>query len=85
VKILIEMVPEHYDGLLTKCHDAWLAEYATLKRGVITSRAVEGAQRRMIAILCETHQARNLLVIARSLNSPAVEDIKRALGYPPEH
>jgi hypothetical protein len=85
VKILIEMLPEHYDGLLTKCRDTWLAEYATLKRGVITSRCVDGAQRQEIAILCETHQARNLLVIARSLNSPAVEDIKKALGYPPEH
>jgi hypothetical protein len=85
VKILIEMAPEHYDGLLTKCRDNRLAEYTALINGVVPHRQVAGVQRREIAILCETHQARNLLVIARSLNSPVVEDIKKALGYPREH
>ena len=36
MKILIDMSPEHYDGLLNKCIDAW-AEYATLKNGWLSA------------------------------------------------
>jgi hypothetical protein len=78
VKILIELAPEHYDGLLNNCRDTRVPEYAILKSGVM----VRYAGRRQVEILCETHQARNLLVLARSLQSPAVDDIKRALGFP---
>ena len=78
MKILIEMSPEHYDGLLEKCAH-WLPEYSILKNGVIVHRQVEGKERRMIAILCRELQAYTLLHAARTLYSPAADDIKRAL------
>lgn len=80
MKILIEMSPEHYDGFLSKCFDTWLLEYTILKNGVVIRREIEGAERRRIAILCEKHQAHNLLVLARSLQPPVVEDIRKALN-----
>lgn len=80
MKILIDMSPEHYDGFLTKCHDTWLPEYSILKNGVVIRRQIDGAERRRIAVLCEMHQAYNLLVLARSLRSPVAEDIRKALG-----
>ena len=79
MKILIDMSPEHYDGLLNKCIDTWPAEYATLKNGVVIRRQIEGAERQRIAILCEKHQAHNLLILARSLQSPVAEVIRKAL------
>jgi hypothetical protein len=78
VKILIEMAPEHYNGLLNACRDAWLSEYNILKKGVV----VRQGNRRQILIPCEKHQAHHLLVVARSLKSPAVEDIRIAIDFP---
>jgi len=49
---------------------------------MVVSGEVAGALHRRIAILCEEHQARNLLALARSLQSPAVEDIEKALAAP---
>lgn len=77
--ILIEMSSEHYDGLM-KGIDSSLPEYAILKNGVVVSGEVGHAVLRRIAILCEAPQARSLLVLARSLNSPAVEDFEKALN-----
>ena len=79
MKILIDMSTEHYDGLLNKCIDTWPAEYVTLKNGVVIRRQLEGVERRRIAILCEKHQAHNLLILARSLQPPVVEAIRKAL------
>lgn len=85
MKILIEMSPEHYDGFLTKCRDTWLLEATILRKGVAICQQIEGAQQRKIAVLCELHQAHNLLVIARSLKLPVAEEIRKALGIPPDH
>ena len=79
MKILIDMSTEHYDGLLKKCIDTWPAEYVTLKNGVVIRRQIEGVERRRIAILCEKHQAHNLLILARSLQPPVVEVIRKTL------
>ena len=79
MKILIDMSTEHYDGLLNKCIDTWPAEYVTLKNGVVIRRQIEGVERRWIAILCEKHQAHNLLILARSLQPPVVEVIRKTL------
>jgi len=73
------MTPEHYDEFLNKCVDTSLPEYAILKTGVVLHRGVGGAERRLIAILCEVHEARKLLVLARTLHSPAAADIRLAL------
>ena len=72
----------HYNGFLDKGIDPSLPEYAILKNGMVVSGEVAGAVRRRIAILCKEHQARNLLALARSLQSPAVEDIEKALVAP---
>ena len=79
MKILIDMSTEHYNGLLNKCIDTWPAEYVTLKNGVVIRRQIDGVERRRIAILCEKHQAHNLLILARSLQPPVVEVIRKAL------
>ena len=79
MKILIDMSTEHYDGLLNKCIDTWPAEYVTLKNGVVIRRQIEGVERRRIAILCEKHQAHNLRILGRSLQSPVAEVIRKAL------
>ena len=79
MKILIDMSTEHYEGLLNKCIDTWPAEYVTLKNGVVIRRQIEGVERRRIAILCEKYQAHNLLILARSLQPPVVEVIRKAL------
>jgi hypothetical protein len=79
MKILIDMSTEHYNGLLNKCIDTLPAEYVTLKNGVVIRRQIEGVERRRIAILCEKHQAHNLLILARSLQATVVEVIRKAL------
>ena len=80
MKILIEMSTEQYNDFLTKCRDTWLLEAAILKKGVPILHKSEGAQQQRIAVLCEGHQAHNLLLIARSLNLPVADDIRKALG-----
>ena len=82
--VLIEIPAEHYDCLLDTGIDPSLPEYAILKSGVVVSGEVGGAVRRRIAILCEAHQARSLLKLARSLDSPAAEHIEKALNDLPE-
>jgi hypothetical protein len=77
---MIDMSAEHYNDFLTKCRDTWLLEAAILNKGVAILQKIEGVQQPRMAILCEGHQAHNLLVIARSLRLPVAEDIKKALG-----
>ena len=79
VKILIEMVPEHYDGFLSKCVDIGLPEFTLLKNGIVLRRQVAGKEQRFIAILCEEIEAHKLLAAANALYPTAVDDIKRAL------
>jgi hypothetical protein len=79
MKILIEIDSDHYDGFLNKCSST-LPEYAVLKNGFVLRREIEGAERRMIAILCDKVEAQKLLVTARDLHLPAANDIARALG-----
>lgn len=83
MKILIQISPEHYDGS-NKCTDSSPTEYAILKNGVVIRRVVEDENRSLVAVLCDQHQAHNMLVLARSLNSPIVEDIQRALDPLPD-
>ena len=71
---------EQYNDFLTKCRDTWLLEAAILKKGVLILRKTEGVQQQRMAILCEGHQAHNLLVIARSLRLPVADDIRKALS-----
>jgi hypothetical protein len=78
VKILIELSPEYYDAFLTSCTGD-RREYAILKNGIIVSRQIEGATRRLVKILCDESDAQKLLTAAKSLDLPAVGEIRRAL------
>jgi hypothetical protein len=80
VKILIEMTPEHYNDLLAKCRNACSKESDILNHETFPLRwEIAGKKQPRIGILCEKHQAHSLFVLARSLRSPAFEDIKKAL------
>lgn len=83
MKVFIELSAEHYDSLVTKCRDSWLAECTPLIEGLVARQQTKTVRRGEVAIVCEPYQAHNLLVLAQSLGSPAVvEAIRKALAYP---
>jgi hypothetical protein len=79
VKILIEMAPEHYDGLLNSVGAQQRPEYRTLKNGVVVDRQIEGEVRRVVEVVCDESVAQKLLATAESLRLPVVVDIRKAL------
>ena len=79
MKILIEMAPEHYDGLLNGVGAQQRPEYRTLKNGVVVDRQIEGEVRRVVEVVCDESVAQKLLAAAESLRLPAVVDIRKAL------
>jgi len=78
VKIVIQMSPEHYDGLLDRCLDSY-SEYSILKNGVVTHDEVGGQDRRAIMILCDKEQAENLLHLATRLYPNAAAEIAKEI------
>jgi hypothetical protein len=75
MKIMIEMSPEHYDGLLSKVSTQSLA-YSVLKNGIVDSRPERGSVRRVIDILCDPIEAEVLLGVATELWPKAASEIK---------
>ena len=74
MKILIEMLPDFYERLLSRCHiDS--REYSTLSRGMVIRDQKSGEQR-AIAILCERVEAVRLIYTASVLYPEAVHAIK---------
>jgi hypothetical protein len=63
MKIMIQMSPENYDGLLSKVSTESLV-YSVLRNGIVESRSEGGAERRVIDILCEPNEAEILLGVA---------------------
>jgi hypothetical protein len=80
MKILIEMVPEHYDGLLEGCHGFHDA-YSILKNGVVLHCQTSGKDQRSIAILCDEAQANRLLELATRIYPAAAADIARGVAF----
>ena len=78
MKIMIEMSPENYDGLLNKVSVESLA-YCVLKNGIVESRPEGGNEGRVIDILCETTEAEILLGIANELWPKAASEIKNSI------
>jgi hypothetical protein len=78
MKIMIEMSPEHYDGLLSKVPTQALA-YSVLKNGIVESRPEGGNERRIIDILCEPTEAETVLGIASELWPKAALEIKDSI------
>ena len=60
---MIEMTPEHYDGLLETCEES-SPEYAILKNGIVAHPQEDGLERRKVVIWCEVSQAARLLAVA---------------------
>lgn len=80
MKILIEMFPDHYDGLLERCH-AFDDACSILKNGVVLHRESAGEDQRSIAILCDEAQASRLLELATRIYPAAVADIARGVVF----
>jgi hypothetical protein len=77
VEIVIEMIPEHYDGFVAKC-DIASREYSILKNGVVVRDSKSGEQR-VIGILCDKVEAARLLYAATQLYPEAVHAIASAI------
>jgi hypothetical protein len=77
-KIIIEMSPEHYDGLLSKVKEGSLA-YSLLKNGIVDSQPQDGNERRVIDILCEPVEARALFRVANEVSPEAAVDIRDSI------
>jgi hypothetical protein len=80
MKILIEMVPDHYDGLLEGCH-GFQDAFSILKNGVVLHCQTSGKDQRSIAILCDEAQANRLLELAARLYPAAAADIARGVPF----
>ena len=80
MKILIEMVPDHYDGLLEGCH-GFQDAFSILKNGVVLHSQTSGKDQRSIAILCDEAQAHRLLALAARLYPAAAADIARGVAF----
>jgi hypothetical protein len=78
VKILIEIAPEHYDGLLQTC-ELSSPEYAILKNGVVTRPQEDELDRRKIAIWCDVGQAARLLAAAERFDPTAAAQIAKEI------
>jgi hypothetical protein len=76
VKILIEIAPEHYDGLLQTC-EVSSPEYAILKNGLVTHPQEDGLDRQKIVIWCEIGQAARLLAVAEKFDPTAAAQIAK--------
>jgi len=76
VKILIEITPEHYDGLLETC-EVSSPEYGILKNGVVTRPQEDELDRRKIVIWCDVGQAARLLAAAERFDPVAAAQIAK--------
>jgi hypothetical protein len=75
---MIEMSPEHYDGLLSRVPAGSLA-YSVLKNGIVDSRSEGGVERRVIDILCDRSEAEILLGVANVVWPKAASDIRDSI------
>lgn len=78
MKILIEIAPEHYDGLLHTC-EVSSPEYAILKNSVVTHPQEDGLDRRKIVIWCDVGQAARLLAAAERFDPVAAAQIAKEI------
>jgi hypothetical protein len=78
VKILIEITPEHYDGLLQTCEES-SPEYAILKNGIVARPQEDGLDRRKVVIWCEVNQAARLLAAAERLDPVVAAKIAKEI------
>ena len=78
MKILIEITPEHYDGLLETCEES-SPEYAILKNGIVARPQEDGLDRRKVVIWCEVGQAARLLAAAERFDPLVAAQIAKEI------
>jgi hypothetical protein len=78
VKILIDISPEHYDGLLSQFTDESLI-YTILKNGLVIHHFEAGNEFRTVEILCDKFHARMLLTVAEIFCPEAAAEIEEAI------
>lgn len=76
MKILVEMSPEHYDGLLSKV-SVDSPTYSLLKNGIVSGGSAK--ENRIIEIACELSEAKALLRVAQALCLEAAFEIDKAV------
>jgi hypothetical protein len=77
-KMMIEMSPEHYDGLLSKLPMESPA-HSVLTNGIVDSQSKDTAGRRVIVILCVFPEVEILLGVAFELWPKAALEIKDSI------
>jgi hypothetical protein len=79
VKILIEMTPARYEGLLESCGKS-SREYSLLKNGLVLRQEGEGVDHRKVAIMCEIADAARLYAAASRLNPTTAATIAKDIA-----
>ena len=78
MKILIDILPEHYDRLLSEFSEQSRI-YAILKNGVLIHHSEAGDEFRTVEILCEKFYARMILAAAEIFCPEAASEIEQAI------
>ena len=78
MNILLEILPEHYDRLLSGVSEE-SPLYGVLKNGVVTHPTKAGTGSKMIEILCDKFHARMLRALAANVSPQAVPQIEKAI------
>lgn len=78
MKIMLEILPEHYDRLLSGVSEK-SSLYGVLKNGVVIHPTQSRTGSRMVEILCEKFHARMLRSLAANLSPQAVPQIEKAI------
>jgi hypothetical protein len=78
MKVTLEMLPRNYDALLNTVSTASFT-YAILKNGIVENLSNDGAERRVVHILCEPFEAKILLGVAKEVWPDAAVEIKNCI------
>jgi hypothetical protein len=78
VKILIDILPKHYDRLLSEFTEE-SRMYAILKNGLVIHHFKAGNEFRTVEILCEKFYARMILAAAEIFCPEATAEIQEAI------
>ena len=78
MKILVDILPEHYDRILSE-FDEESRMYAILKNGLVLHYFEAGNEFRTVEILCEKFYARMILGAAQMYCPEAVAEIEESI------
>ena len=78
MKILVDILPEHYDRILSEFSEE-SRMYAILKNGLVIQHFEAGNEFRMVEILCEKFHARMIHAAAEMVCPEAAVGIEEAI------